>query len=110
MESLLGNGIFNSDGMFGPFVSTDHHPNSTLWFRGYVEVNHVLHLNTHRFDLLTRFHRSITRPFFTKDRVSDFENFERHTQAALKSARARLAEGFPIDFQVLCACPPEGCI
>lgn len=50
-----------------------------------------------------KFHRSITRPFFTRDRVTDFDNFERHTQEALKRAKARLAKGYPIDFQDLVA-------
>ncbi|KAJ3576023.1 hypothetical protein NP233_g712 [Leucocoprinus birnbaumii] len=50
-----------------------------------------------------RFHRSITRPFFTRDRVTDFDNFEKHSQEALKRAKARLAEGYPIDFQDLVA-------
>ncbi|EKM75106.1 hypothetical protein AGABI1DRAFT_132556 [Agaricus bisporus var. burnettii JB137-S8] len=49
------------------------------------------------------FHRSITRPFFTKDRISDFELFERHTDEALRKAKARLTEGYPIDFQDLAA-------
>jgi len=47
-----------------------------------------------------RFHRSITRPFFTRDRITDFDNFDRHAQHALKKAKARLAEGYSIDFQV----------
>ncbi|KXN86976.1 Cytochrome P450 52A3-A [Leucoagaricus sp. SymC.cos] len=65
MESLLGTGVFNSDG--------------EMW----------------------KFHRSITRPFFTRDRITDFDNFERHAQDALKNTKARLAEGYPIDFQDL---------
>ncbi|KAF7762028.1 hypothetical protein Agabi119p4_10020 [Agaricus bisporus var. burnettii] len=50
-----------------------------------------------------KFHRSITRPFFAKDRISDFELFERYTDEALRKAKARLAEGYPIDFQDLTA-------
>jgi hypothetical protein len=42
----------------------------------------------------------MTRPFFTKDRISDFELFERHTSDTLQRAKSRLAEGYPIDFQV----------
>jgi len=47
-----------------------------------------------------RFHRSITRPFFTRDRVTDFDNFDKHAQHALQMAKARLTEGYSIDFQV----------
>lgn len=47
-----------------------------------------------------RFHRSITRPFFTRDHVTDFDNFDKHAQHALKMAKARLTEGHSIDFQV----------
>ncbi|KAJ3576017.1 hypothetical protein NP233_g717 [Leucocoprinus birnbaumii] len=67
MESLLGTGVFNTDG--------------EMW----------------------KFHRSITRPFFSRDRITDFENFEKHTQEALKIAKARLDEGHSIDFQDLAA-------
>lgn len=48
-----------------------------------------------------KFHRSITRPFFTKDRISDFANFDRHAQDAIKKAKDRLAQGYSIDFQDL---------
>ncbi|KAI6117314.1 hypothetical protein EV401DRAFT_1969734 [Pisolithus croceorrhizus] len=48
----------------------------------------------------TRFHRSMTRPFFNKDRVSHFDTFEKHTEDALSQAKAGLQEGYPVDFQV----------
>ncbi len=48
----------------------------------------------------SRFHRGITRPFFSKERISDFDVFDRHAEEALKQAKGRLAEGYPIDFQV----------
>ncbi|KAF8893053.1 cytochrome P450 monooxygenase pc-3 [Infundibulicybe gibba] len=48
-----------------------------------------------------KFHRSMTRPFFTRDRITDFDNFERHADSALLLAKARLAEGYAIDFQDL---------
>ncbi|KAF5354751.1 hypothetical protein D9756_005648 [Leucocoprinus leucothites] len=65
LKSLLGAGVFNSDG--------------EMW----------------------KFHRSITRPFFSRERISDFDIFDRHADDALKQAKARLAEGYPIDFQDL---------
>ncbi|KAI6039223.1 cytochrome P450 [Pisolithus marmoratus] len=46
-----------------------------------------------------RFHRSMTRPFFSKDRISHFDIFEKHTEDALSQAKARLQEGYPVDFQ-----------
>ncbi|KAF9445059.1 cytochrome P450 monooxygenase pc-3 [Macrolepiota fuliginosa MF-IS2] len=64
-KSLLGTGVFNSDG--------------EMW----------------------KFHRSITRPFFSKERIGDFEIFDRHAEDALRQAKSRLAEGYPIDFQDL---------
>ncbi|KAF8893054.1 cytochrome P450 monooxygenase pc-1 [Infundibulicybe gibba] len=49
-----------------------------------------------------KFHRSMTRrPFFTKDRITDFDNFERHANNALLQAKLRLAGGYAIDFQDL---------
>lgn len=67
----------------------------------------VLHFPPHldsEHDLMqlffSRFHRSTIRPFFNKDRIADFENFERHAQASLDQAQARLNEGFSVDMQV----------
>ncbi|KAI0321298.1 cytochrome P450 [Amylostereum chailletii] len=48
-----------------------------------------------------KFHRGMTRPFFSRERISDFETFEQHTQKALSVLRARLQEGHAIDFQDL---------
>ncbi|KAJ7755198.1 cytochrome P450 [Mycena metata] len=52
-------------------------------------------------DHLWKFHRNLSRPFFSRERISDFDIFDRHTQDALSRMKARLAEGFPIDFQDL---------
>jgi len=46
-----------------------------------------------------KFHRNMTRPFFTKNRISDFDNFERHAEDTISVIKARLAQGYPIDFQ-----------
>ncbi|KAI6168969.1 cytochrome P450 [Pisolithus thermaeus] len=46
-----------------------------------------------------KFHRSITRPFFSKDRISHFDIFEKHIEDALRQAKARLQDGYPVDFQ-----------
>lgn len=50
-----------------------------------------------------RFHRTMTRPFFTRDRISDFDNFDRHAMMVVDSMKSRLQAGFPIDFQVWAA-------
>lgn len=42
----------------------------------------------------------MTRPFFSRDRVTHFDIFERHAQGAIKQLRARLSEGHPVDMQV----------
>ncbi|KAH6896353.1 cytochrome P450 monooxygenase pc-3 [Coprinopsis sp. MPI-PUGE-AT-0042] len=65
MDSILGTGVFNSDG--------------EMW----------------------KFHRSMTRPFFTKDRISHFDIFDRHAADALNQLKARLREGHPVDIQDL---------
>lgn len=44
-----------------------------------------------------RFHRSLARPFFARDRIRDFETFARHADEAIAVIRAR--QGLPIDFQ-----------
>ena len=43
----------------------------------------------------------MTRPFFNKDRISDFEIFEKHAEDAIEQVKARLRQGYPVDFQVL---------
>jgi hypothetical protein len=42
----------------------------------------------------------MTRSFFTKERINDFDIFDRHANDALEQATTRLAAGYPIDFQV----------
>ncbi|KAF7982986.1 hypothetical protein HWV62_24590 [Athelia sp. TMB] len=63
MESLLGTGVFNSDG--------------DMW----------------------KFHRSMTRPFFTRDRITEFDNFDRHADTMLAALRTRLRTGAAVDLQ-----------
>ncbi|KAI6003546.1 cytochrome P450 [Pisolithus orientalis] len=46
-----------------------------------------------------KFHRSMTRPFFSKERISHFDTFEKHAENALNQAKARFKEGYPVDFQ-----------
>ncbi|KAJ7062885.1 cytochrome P450 [Mycena amicta] len=52
-------------------------------------------------DELWRFHRSLARPFFSRERISDFDVFDHHTREALALLKNRLAEGYPVDFQDL---------
>ncbi|PIL35071.1 cytochrome P450 [Ganoderma sinense ZZ0214-1] len=63
LNTLLGSGVFNSDG--------------EMW----------------------KFHRSMTRPFFSKDRVTHFDIFDRHAEHALNKMAARLKEGVPVNWQ-----------
>ncbi|KAJ7644067.1 cytochrome P450 [Roridomyces roridus] len=65
MSSVLGTGVFNSDG--------------DMW----------------------KFHRSMTRPFFNRDRVSHFETFDRHADILIGLLRTRMKTGHAIDFQDL---------
>ncbi|KAJ7580631.1 cytochrome P450 [Mycena floridula] len=46
-----------------------------------------------------KFHRSMTRPFFSKDRISDFDIFDRHAEDVINQMKARLAQGYPVEFQ-----------
>ncbi|KAG6830203.1 hypothetical protein H0H92_001790 [Tricholoma furcatifolium] len=48
-----------------------------------------------------KFHRAMTRPFFSKDRITHFDIFERHAQDAIQQLKARLKEGYPVDIQDL---------
>jgi hypothetical protein len=47
-----------------------------------------------------RYHRSVARPFFNKDRITDFELFDNHALETISVMKARLAEGYPVEFQV----------
>ncbi|KAF7348800.1 hypothetical protein MVEN_01399700 [Mycena venus] len=50
---------------------------------------------------LWNFHRKMTRPFFKRDRISDFEIFDHHSRDAIVAIKQRLREDHPIDFQDL---------
>ncbi|KAF8883907.1 CYP63 cytochrome P450 monooxygenase-like protein [Gymnopilus junonius] len=65
MESVLGTGVFNSDG--------------EMW----------------------KFHRSITRPMFTRERIGHFELFDRQAFQVVSKLKERLREGYAVDFQDL---------
>ncbi|KAG1750552.1 cytochrome P450 [Suillus paluster] len=64
-NSVLGTGVFNSDG--------------ETW----------------------KLHRTMTRPFFTHDRISHFDIFDRHADHAIALAKERFRMGLAIDFQDL---------
>lgn len=65
VASLLGNGVFSSDG--------------DMW----------------------KFHRSMTRPFFSRDRISHFDLFDRHADAVIAKIKERARAGIAMDFQDL---------
>ncbi|KAJ7662330.1 cytochrome P450 [Mycena rosella] len=46
-----------------------------------------------------KFHRQMTRPFFHRERISDFDLFDHHAENAIGQFKARLREGHPADFQ-----------
>ena len=48
---------------------------------------------------LGRFHRSLTRPFFNKDRISDFDVFDRHADHVIAKLKARFKEDIAVDIQ-----------
>ncbi|KAF7289221.1 hypothetical protein MIND_01383400 [Mycena indigotica] len=48
---------------------------------------------------LWKFHRGMTRPFFKRDRVSDFALFDRYSLTAIHKIKQRLNDGFAVDFQ-----------
>ena len=42
----------------------------------------------------------MTRPFFARDRVTDFDLFNRHAEVVVNKLKERFAQGEAIDFQV----------
>ena len=43
----------------------------------------------------------MSRPFFTRERISDFDIYDKKCANTLKLAKSRLAEGYPVEVQVL---------
>ena len=65
-----------------------------------MEVRGQIYVVNYNFtDQNTRFHRAITRPFFVRERVTDFETFNRHANVAVAKMKDRFAQGEAIDFQ-----------
>ena len=50
-------------------------------------------------DVRSRSQRSMTRPFFSKDRISDFELFDRHADQVISKMKERFKEGIAVDVQ-----------
>ncbi|KAI1789057.1 cytochrome P450 [Ganoderma leucocontextum] len=48
-----------------------------------------------------KFHRTMTRPYFTRDRISHFEMFDRHADFAIKKMKEHFRHGYALDFQDL---------
>ncbi|KAJ7148564.1 cytochrome P450 monooxygenase pc-1 [Mycena crocata] len=63
MDSVLGSGVFNSDG--------------EMW----------------------KFHRNITRPYFSRDRISHFDIFDHHADVVINILKQRIRAGYSVDFQ-----------
>ncbi|KZT68533.1 cytochrome P450 [Daedalea quercina L-15889] len=48
-----------------------------------------------------RFHRSMTRPFFSRDKISHFDIFDRHAETALSKMSQSFCNNHAVDFQDL---------
>ncbi|OSC98999.1 cytochrome P450 monooxygenase pc-2 [Trametes coccinea BRFM310] len=48
---------------------------------------------------LWKFHRMMTRPYFSRDRISHFELFDRHADIAIRKMKERFRGGHAVDFQ-----------
>ncbi|KAJ3475983.1 hypothetical protein NLI96_g11468 [Meripilus lineatus] len=46
------------------------------------------------------FHRSMTRPFFSRERISHFDLYEKHAEVAITKLKDRFRSGMAVDFQV----------
>ncbi|KAF7331020.1 hypothetical protein MVEN_02442300 [Mycena venus] len=84
-QSLLGFGIFNTNG--NNLIAFISKPNKL----------------PNQLNEMWKFHRSLSRPFFTRERINDFAIFGRHAHSTLAQLKKRLAEGHPVDFQDLVA-------
>lgn len=46
-----------------------------------------------------RMHRGMARPFFSKDRISHFDIFDRHAEDVVSQMKTRFSEGYAVDIQ-----------
>ena len=49
---------------------------------------------------LWKFHRTMARPFFTRDRISDFDLFSRHANLVIEKMKNSVRAGQAFNFQV----------
>ncbi|KIY63685.1 cytochrome P450 monooxygenase pc-2 [Cylindrobasidium torrendii FP15055 ss-10] len=50
-----------------------------------------------------KFHRSMARPFFSRDRITHFELFDRYANTVIAQMKSRFREGYALDFQEIIA-------
>ncbi|KAJ7625746.1 cytochrome P450 [Roridomyces roridus] len=48
-----------------------------------------------------KYHRAMTKPFFSRDRISDFDIFDRHAEDVISLLKERTRAGYAVDFQDL---------
>ena len=65
-----------------------------------VRIHFCYTWNFQPYSKTSRFHRAMTRPFFTRERINDFDIYDKISASTLKLAKTRLAEGYPVEFQV----------
>ncbi len=42
----------------------------------------------------------MTRPFFSRDRITHFELYDRHAETVVSRMKERFRDGYSVDFQV----------
>ncbi|KAI3618254.1 cytochrome p450 monooxygenase pc-3 [Moniliophthora roreri] len=81
-HTLLGSGVFNSDGETWKYAFL-FSPAPYMY----------------AYSISDRFHRAMTRPFFNKDRVTDYDIFDRHAVRVISRMKSRLEENQAVDVQ-----------
>ena len=97
--SLFGTGIFVSDGM----SAYSHREGNVHRTRNQGERwKSVQKSPVYAFCLtnrILRYHRSMARPFFSRERISDFEIFNRHADQVVIKMKERFSQGVAVDVQ-----------
>ena len=65
-----------------------------------MEVRRTLFHKSASHRAFCRMHRSIARPFFIKDRIKDFEIFDKYAMKAIGKMKQRFDEGYALNFEV----------
>jgi len=98
-KALFGTGIFVSDGVSLPSQSRMNTDRARHQGDKWKLVQESQVCAPSLTNSIRRHHRTMARPFFSKDRVSDFEILDRHADQVVTKMKERFSRGISVDVQ-----------